>query len=115
LAQALISKPRLLMIDELSLGLAPVIVTQLLDIVRAIHDNGTTIVLVEQSVNVAASLAQRAVFLEKGTVRFSGPTDQLLERGDILRAVFLGAAAGHSKGGNGSSGNGGNAGSDGEV
>ena len=94
LAQSLIAKPSLLMIDELSLGLAPVIVEQLLDIVRAIHDAGTTVVLVEQSVNVAASLASRAVFLEKGTVRFSGPTAELLERGDILRAVFLGAAAG---------------------
>ena len=88
LGQAFIAKPKLLMIDELSLGLAPMIVEQLLDIVRAIHESGTTIVLVEQSVNVAVSLAQRAIFLEKGTVRFSGPTDELLERGDILRAVF---------------------------
>jgi ABC-type branched-subunit amino acid transport system ATPase component/ABC-type branched-subunit amino acid transport system permease subunit len=97
LAQALIAKPKLLMIDELSLGLAPVIVEQLLEIVRAIHEGGTTIVLVEQSVNVAVSLAQRAIFLEKGTVRFSGPTDELLERGDIMRAVFLGAAAGQGR------------------
>ena len=60
LGQALICKPKLLMIDELSLGLAPVIVEQLLGIVREIHAKGTTVVLVEQSVNVAITLAERA-------------------------------------------------------
>ncbi|HVM09084.1 MAG TPA: MFS transporter [Acidimicrobiales bacterium] len=89
LGQAFIAKPKLLMIDELSLGLAPVIVEQLLEIVKAIHAQGTTIVLVEQSVNVAMSIAKRAVFMEKGEVRFDGPTDQLLARPDVLRAVFL--------------------------
>jgi branched-chain amino acid transport system ATP-binding protein len=89
LSQAFIARPKLLMIDELSLGLAPVVVEQLLVIVRAIHERGTTIVLVEQSVNVAITLASRAVFMEKGEVRFDGPTAELLERPDILRAVFL--------------------------
>jgi ABC-type branched-subunit amino acid transport system ATPase component/branched-subunit amino acid ABC-type transport system permease component len=93
LAQAFILRPRLLMIDELSLGLAPVIVEQLLGIVRAIHANGTTVVLVEQSVNVAITLADRAVFLEKGEVRFDGPTAELLEHPEILRAVFLEGAS----------------------
>jgi branched-chain amino acid transport system ATP-binding protein len=93
LAMAFISKPELLMIDELSLGLAPTIVSRLTEIVRAIHAQGTTIILVEQSVNVALTLAQRAVFMEKGEVRFSGPTKELLERGDILRSVFLEGAA----------------------
>ncbi|MGQ0830278.1 MAG: ABC transporter permease subunit [Microthrixaceae bacterium] len=93
LAQAFILRPRLLMIDELSLGLAPVIVEQLLEIVRAIHRDGTTVVLVEQSVNVAITLADRAVFLEKGEVRFDGPTAELLERPEILRSVFLEGAA----------------------
>jgi branched-chain amino acid transport system ATP-binding protein len=93
LAMAFISKPRLLMIDELSLGLAPTIVGQLCEIVRRIHANGTTIILVEQSVNVALSLAERAVFMEKGEVRFSGPTADLLNRDDILRSVFLEGAA----------------------
>ena len=93
LAQAFIARPKLLMIDELTLGLAPVIVERLLDIVRAIHANGTTIVLVEQSVNIAITLAQRAVFMEKGEVRFDGPTAELLDRPDILRAVFLRGAA----------------------
>jgi ABC-type branched-subunit amino acid transport system ATPase component len=76
-------------IDELSLGLAPVIVERLLDAVRAIHAEGATIVLVEQSVNVALTIATRAYFMEKGEVRFSGPTEQLLERDDVLRSVFL--------------------------
>jgi len=100
LSQALISKPKMLMIDELSLGLAPLIVEQLLGIVREIHATGTTIVLVEQSVNVAITLAQRAIFMEKGEVRFEGATADLLERPDILRAVFLqGADAGRASAG----------------
>src|SRR5436305_4081461 len=95
LGMAFVAKPKLLIIDELSLGLAPTIVEQLLDIVRQIHEQGCTIILVEQSVNVALTVASRAYFMEKGEVRFSGPTEDLLERGDILRSVFLeGAAAG---------------------
>jgi branched-chain amino acid transport system ATP-binding protein len=93
LAQAFLSRPKLLLIDELTLGLAPTIVEKLLEIVRTIHDQGTTIVLVEQSVNIALKLAKRAVFLEKGEVRFSGPTAELLERPDVLRAVFLKGAS----------------------
>ena len=95
LGGALMTRPELLMIDELSLGLAPTIVGQLLDVVQEIHRRGTTIVIVEQSVNIALNLAQRAVFMEKGEVRFTGPTAELLERPDILRSVFIaGAAAG---------------------
>jgi branched-chain amino acid transport system ATP-binding protein len=98
LSQAFLAKPRLLMIDELSLGLAPAIVEQLLTIVRRIHEDGTTIILVEQSVNVALTVAQRAVFMEKGEVRFSGPTEELLRRPDILRSVYLKGSAGISTG-----------------
>jgi ABC-type branched-subunit amino acid transport system ATPase component/predicted MFS family arabinose efflux permease len=95
LAAAFIARPKVLMIDELALGLAPVVVERLLDIVRAIHANGTAIVLVEQSVSTALKLAERAVFLEKGEVRFAGPTQDLLTRSDVLRAVYLhGTAAG---------------------
>jgi branched-chain amino acid transport system ATP-binding protein len=95
LGGALMTRPELLMIDELSLGLAPTIVGQLLEVVREIHHRGTTLVIVEQSVNVALNLAERAVFMEKGQVRFTGPTAHLLERPDILRSVFIaGAAAG---------------------
>jgi branched-chain amino acid transport system ATP-binding protein len=89
LAQAFIAKPRLLMIDELSLGLAPLVVQQLLHIVDEIHSQGTTVVLVEQSVNVALTVAKHAYFMEKGEIRFNGPTPELLKRRDILRSVFL--------------------------
>ncbi len=92
LGAALMTRPRLLMIDELSLGLAPTIVAQLLEVVKEIHSRGTTIVLVEQSVNVALNLAQRAVFMEKGEVRFEGPTQDLLDRPDVLRSVFIAGA-----------------------
>src|SRR4029078_2623727 len=85
-------------IDELSLGLAPIIVEQLLDIVRDIHARGTTIILVEQSVNVALTLADRAYFLEKGEVRFEGGTSETLESEDLRRSVFLEGAA-SAKGG----------------
>jgi branched-chain amino acid transport system ATP-binding protein len=93
LSQAFVARPKLLLIDELSLGLAPTVVEALLEIVRAIHANGTTVVLVEQSVNTALKLAQRAAFMEKGEIRFVGPTAELLNRPDILRAVFLQGAA----------------------
>ena len=94
LAQAFLMRPRLLMIDELSLGLAPAIVDRLLQIVREINQDGTTVILVEQSINVALTIAERAIFLEKGVVRFDGSTDELLKRGDIVRSVFLGGAPG---------------------
>ncbi len=90
LAQAFLLKPKLLLIDELSLGLAPVIVQELLQTVRRLNAEGVTIVLVEQSVNVALTLADRAYFMEKGQVRFEGPTAELLHRDDLLRSVFLG-------------------------
>jgi len=86
---AFMQRPELLVIDELSLGLAPVVVERLLGVVREINAAGTAVVLVEQSVNVALAIAGRAYFLEKGEVRFSGPTAELLERGDIVRSVFL--------------------------
>jgi ABC-type branched-subunit amino acid transport system ATPase component len=92
LGMAFVAQPRLLVIDELSLGLAPVIVERLLDSVRAIHAEGATVILVEQSVNVALTLATRAYFMEKGEVRFSGPTEDLLGRDDVLRSVFLSQA-----------------------
>src|SRR5205085_3719227 len=88
-----IGRPKLLMIDELSLGLAPTVIAQLLDIVKALRERGTTIILVEQSVNLALTLADEAYFMEKGEIRFHGPTAELLERPDVLRSVFLEGAA----------------------
>src|SRR3954470_4704274 len=93
LGMAFVAKPKLLMIDELSLGLAPTIVEMLLGIVRRIQEQGTAIILVEQSINVALTVADRAYFMEKGEVRFEGSTAELLERDDIVRSVFLEGAA----------------------
>ena len=94
IAKALMLDPRLLLIDELSLGLAPVVVQQLLAVVEQLKAQGITIVIVEQSVNVALAVADRAVFMEKGQVRFEGPAQELLERDDLVRAVFLGGEGG---------------------
>jgi ABC-type branched-subunit amino acid transport system ATPase component len=91
-SKALILRPKLLVIDELSLGLAPVIVSQLLEMVRRINATGTAVVLVEQSVNIALNVAEHAYFMEKGEMRFDGPSAELLGRTDLLRAVFLGDA-----------------------
>jgi ABC-type branched-subunit amino acid transport system ATPase component len=92
LAKVLLLDPQLLCIDELSLGLAPVIVGELMEIVRQLNAEGLTVVVVEQSLNIAAELCDRAVFLEKGQVRFEGRTADLLEQDDIARAVFFGAS-----------------------
>ncbi len=92
LSMAFVMRPRVLLVDELSLGLAPVIVGQLLPIVRRMADDGVTVVLVEQSVNVALTLAERAYFMERGRIMFDGPTAELLERPDLLRSVFLSGA-----------------------
>ena len=89
LAKALMLQPRLLLVDELSLGLAPVVVAELLDMVRAINAHGTAVVLVEQSVNIALNLVDHAYFMEKGEIRFDGASAELLRRDDLLRAVFL--------------------------
>ena len=92
LSMAFIAKPKLLIIDELSLGLAPTVIENLLGIVKGIHDGGTAVILVEQSINLALRLCDRAIFMEKGQVVFSGPTADLLDRQDIVRAVLLGGA-----------------------
>jgi ABC-type branched-subunit amino acid transport system ATPase component/MFS family permease len=113
LAQAFVSRPKLLLIDELSLGLAPVVVSRLLDVVRAIREQGTAVVLVEQSVDVALRVAETAYFMEKGEIRFQGPAQELTERPDLLRAVFLGRASAAALAA-ASSGTGGGAGPPGE-
>ena len=93
IAKAMLLEPKVLCIDELSLGLAPIVVEQLLEVVTAVRASGTSLIIVEQSLNVAASLCDRAVFLEKGSVRFEGHPAELLDRDDVARAVFLGADA----------------------
>jgi ABC-type branched-subunit amino acid transport system ATPase component/predicted MFS family arabinose efflux permease len=94
LAGVLTTNPKILIIDELSLGLAPIMVERVVGIVRELKARGLTIIVVEQSLNVAMSIADRAVFLEKGHVRFEGAMKDLVERDDLARAVFLGAEGG---------------------
>jgi ABC-type branched-subunit amino acid transport system ATPase component len=83
-----------LMIDELSLGLAPLVVQRCLKLVDDLRARGQTMLIVEQSLNVALSIADRAIFLEKGSVRFEGAAQELLERDDLARAVFFGTEGG---------------------
>jgi ABC-type branched-subunit amino acid transport system ATPase component/MFS family permease len=89
LAQAFMRRPQLLLVDELSLGLAPAVVATLLDGLRELARSGITVVVVEQSVNVALQVAERAVFMEKGKVVFEGPVADLVARPDVVRSVFL--------------------------
>jgi ABC-type branched-subunit amino acid transport system ATPase component len=90
LGRVLLHEPEVLLIDELSLGLAPAVVGTLLEIVGDLKAAGQTMIVVEQSLNVAMAIADRAVFMEKGTVRFEGPASELMRRDDLARAVFLG-------------------------
>jgi ABC-type branched-subunit amino acid transport system ATPase component len=89
LGQAYMVRPKLLLIDELSLGLAPVVVANLLQMVQQINAEGCAIVLVEQSVNIALSVVEHAYFMEKGEIRFDGSSQDLVGRADLLRSVFL--------------------------
>jgi ABC-type branched-subunit amino acid transport system ATPase component len=90
LAMALMHDPEILLIDELSLGLAPVMVEQLLGVVDRLKADGQTMIVVEQSLNVALAIADRAIFMEKGRIRFEGAASDLMQRDDLVRAVFLG-------------------------
>ncbi len=92
ISQAMLCRPKLLMIDELSLGLAPSVVTELIEVVQQLVRRGISVVVVEQSLNVAATLSDDAVFMERGQVRFTGATSALLERDDLARSVFFGKA-----------------------
>lgn len=94
LARVLMHDPEILLIDELSLGLAPVVVARLIEVIERLKAQGQTIVIVEQSLNVALAVADRAIFLEKGEVRFEGSAHELLERNDLARAVFFGEEGG---------------------
>jgi ABC-type branched-subunit amino acid transport system ATPase component/predicted MFS family arabinose efflux permease len=94
LARVMLHEPDVLIIDELSLGLAPTVVQDLLGHIDRLRERGQTMVIVEQSLNVALAIADRAVFLEKGQVRFEGPAHELAERDDLARAVFLGTEGG---------------------
>ena len=94
LARVMLHEPDLLIIDELSLGLAPTVVQELLEHIDTLRAAGQTMIIVEQSLNVALAVSDRAIFLEKGQVRFEGSAEELAARDDLARAVFLGKEGG---------------------
>ena len=87
--RALMAKPSLLMLDEPSMGLAPLLVEQIFEIIRELHAAGTTILLVEQNAQMALSVADRAYVLETGKIVMEGPAAELLED-DKVRSAYLG-------------------------
>lgn len=89
MGRALMSKPRLLMLDEPSMGLAPILVDQIFDIIRELHASGTTILLVEQNARMALSVADRGYVLESGRVVLQDKADALL-RNSAVKAAYLG-------------------------
>jgi branched-chain amino acid transport system ATP-binding protein len=91
IGRALVLRPPMLMVDELSLGLAPVIVEELMGVLARLNAEGVTILAVEQHATLAMEAAERVLFMEKGQVRFSGSAAEMRGRDDLLRSVFLGA------------------------
>ncbi len=89
MGRALMSKPKLMMLDEPSMGLAPILVDQIFDIIRELHSSGVTILLVEQNAQMALSVADRAYVLETGTISMSGNAQDLLQD-DNVRKAYLG-------------------------
>ena len=89
IAQAMISRPRYLLIDELSFGLAPAIVSRLAETIRGIAQRGVGILLIEQFTTLALSLTKRAFVMERGTVAFSGSSEQLQQHPEILHGAYL--------------------------
>ena len=89
MGRALMSSPKLLMLDEPSMGLAPILIEQIFDIVRELHAAGTTILLVEQNMQMALSIASRAYVMETGKITLSGTGDELLHN-DEVRKAYLG-------------------------
>jgi ABC-type branched-subunit amino acid transport system ATPase component len=91
IGRALVTRPTMLMVDELSLGLAPAIVADLMAVLQQLNREGITVLVVEQHATLAMQAAERVLFMEKGQVRFSGRGEDLVDRHDLLRSVFLGA------------------------
>ncbi|MDE6996279.1 MAG: ABC transporter ATP-binding protein, partial [Oscillospiraceae bacterium] len=89
MGRALMSRPRLLMLDEPSMGLAPILVEQIFDIIKELHEAGTTILLVEQNAQAALSVADRAYVLETGRISLSGTGAELMAS-DQVRKAYLG-------------------------
>ena len=89
MGRALMSHPKLLMLDEPSMGLAPILVEEVFDIIRSLHEAGTTVLLVEQNAEMALAIADRAYVLETGTISLSG-TGEELARSEQIKKAYLG-------------------------
>jgi len=89
LAQALVSRPKYLVIDELSLGLAPVVVSQLIPVLRTVAESGVGVLLIEQFATVALSLATDAYVMEGGVIRYSGTAAELRDHPELLHSAYL--------------------------
>jgi len=89
LAQALVSRPKFLLIDELSLGLAPVVVNRLIPTIRAVAESGIGVLLIEQFATVALGLANRAYVMEGGRLQYSGTARELREKPELLHMAYL--------------------------
>ena len=89
MGRALMSRPKLLMLDEPSMGLAPILVEQIFDIIKELHKAGTTILLVEQNAEMALEISDRAYVIESGKVTLSGPGHALMNS-DIVKKAYLG-------------------------
>jgi branched-chain amino acid transport system ATP-binding protein len=98
LAQALVSQPRFVIIDELSLGLAPVIVQRLIPTIRGVAESGVGVLLIEQFAALALGLARRAYVMEGGRIQYSGTAAELREKPDLLHSAYLLRGGGASNG-----------------
>ncbi|MBQ6256997.1 MAG: ABC transporter ATP-binding protein [Clostridia bacterium] len=90
MARALMSRPKLLMLDEPSMGLAPILVEQIFDIITELHEGGATILLVEQNAQMALRVANRAYVMETGLITMQGPAEELLHN-DAVQKAYLGS------------------------
>lgn len=98
LAQALVSRPRFILIDELSLGLAPVVLHRLVPTIRTVAESGAGVLLIEQFATVALGLAHRAYVMEGGTIQFAGLASELEERPELLHSAYLLRGSGGGEG-----------------
>ena len=89
LAQALVSRPKILLVDELSLGLAPVVVKRLVPTLEAVAANGAGVLLIEQFAHVALALAETAYVIEGGRIRYHGSAQRLKDEPELLRSAYL--------------------------
>ena len=90
MGRALMSRPRLLLMDEPSMGLSPALVQQNFRIIKEVHESGVAVLMVEQNANMALSIADRGYVLSTGSIVLSGPAGELLHHEDLRRA-YLGA------------------------